>query len=445
MESNSPTLDISCVETSACCVSMTVTIPADRVASEYKKNLREFTRKAKLPGFRAGKVPVTAIEKRFSSAIIAETSEKLINATYGEAIKEKQYNVVPETAKVKASDEELAKDKAYTYSVDFELIPTVNLPEYKNIQVTKEEVVVTDEQVEEVIQNWLQQRSTFKESAEEESAQNDMLQVNYSTDADEELLENKEVSYLLKAEGTWLMLREPEMLPGIQTALLGLKVGDKKEVELTYPEDFRHELLKGKTFKYNFEILKVHKEVVPELDEKLLEEIGVESKEILYENLRENLLNNAENQQKQNIMKQIESALLAGQDFELPPSILRKSIEAQTAHYKEQLARTRMSDEEIEKKLIEEEKDIEKMVADSIRLDLILSEIAKAENIQPSSDEIAGFINSYANMQQSTFKATFNKLKNENRLENVFSTLIDDKVRSFLLDSADITTVKKAE
>lgn len=444
MESNSPTLDISCVETSACCVSMTVTIPADRVASEYKKNLRELAKKAKFPGFRAGKVPVTTIEKRFGNEIVAETTEKLINATYGEAIKEKQYNVVPETARVKAS-EELTKDKAYTYSVDFELIPTVNLPEYKNIQVTKDEVVVTEEQIEEVIQNWLQQRSTFKESADGESAQNDMLQATYSSDADEELLENKEVAYLLKAEGTWLVLRDPEMLPGIKTALLGLKVGDKKEVELTYPEDFRHELLKGKTFKYNFEILKVHKEVVPELDEKLLEEIGVESKEILYENLRENLLNNAENQQKQNIMKQIESALLAGQDFELPPSILRKSIEAQTAHYKEQLARTRMSDEEIEKKLIEEEKDIEKMVADSIRLDLILSEIAKAENIQPSSDEIAGFINSYANMQQSTFKATFNKLKNENRLENVFSTLIDDKVRSFLLDSADITTVKKAE
>lgn len=441
MESNSIALDIVCTETAPCCLAMTVTVPATRAKSVYDSTSKKISAKVKLPGFRSGKIPAKILTARYGKEIIAETSQRLLQESTNEALKEKNFDLVVQPSLAEGGIKEYALGEDFAFTVNLEIFPKIALPEYKGIQVTRNAVVVNDDEVEEMINGWLEQRSTF-EKVDRPAQKDDMLKLSYHADAPEELLSNQKLTYMLKAENTWLMLRVPEMLPGTQTALLEVSAGDKKDTEISFPDDFRIEELKGKTFLYHFEINEVQGLKRAELDEKILTEVGVKDAEELRVRVRENILASKKRIEDGKVTEQLIDALLSGQDFALPPTPLKRLKDAYMERQRQSLQRDNTAEDEIEAKLASSETEAETQTARMLRRSLLLRAVATAENITCSQQEVAQVVALMAQRQGISFEQAFRDVSKNGQLDVIFNNLLEGKVLDFLAKEAVQTEVE---
>ncbi len=441
MESNSMALDIVCTETAPCCLEMSVTVPSKRAKAVYNSTLKQVSAKMKLPGFRAGKIPTKMITNRFGKEIISETMEKLVQESVKEALEEKKLSLASKPSLLKAEQKEYVVDEDFSFTVEMEILPALTLPEYKGIQVTRNAIVVSDDEIEESINGWLEQRSTF-EKVERPAQKNDMLKLSYHADAPEELLSIEKLTYLLKAENTWLMLREPEMLPGAQTALLEATAGSKKDTEIAFPDDFHVEELKGKTFLYHFEINEVQGLKLPQLDEKIFAEVGVKDAEELRARVRDNILASKKRNEDAKVREQLLDALLSGQDFVLPPTSLKQQKNAYIEYQRQDLQRENVAEEEINAKLASYEAEAEELAARTIRRSLLLREISKVENITCGEQEVLQIITMLAQQQGISVEKAARDLTESGRLDNILHGMLENKVLNFLAKEATQTEVE---
>lgn len=441
MESKSITLDITCTETAPCCLKMAVTVPAARAKSVYDNISRKVCGQSKLPGFRAGKLPDKILFARFGKHILDETMENLVRDSINEAIQEKGFNLA---ARPRLSEEEKIEYKPgqdFSFNSELEVFPEIILPEYKGIKVSKEVVEVSDTEVEEMIKGWLEQRSTF-EKIDRPAQKNDMLKVTYTAQAPEELADNPKLKYLLKAENAWLMLREPEMLPGTQTALLAVSAGDQKDIDITFPEDFRIDELKGQSFSYHFDILEVQGQVIPELGEKVFQEVGVKDKEELYTRVRENLLAQKNQEAAQKVEEQVVEALLSGQDFPIPPSLLKVERAQLLERYRLAAARNGIKDEELETQMAAVEAETEQIAIRKIRRTFLLMKIGEKEQIHPEQQEVMQVIGEMAQREGVTLEVARRKLQENGKIDSIMAGVLEIKVLRFLVKAADQVEVK---
>lgn len=441
MESNSIALDITCTETAPCCLTMTVTVPSVRAKSVYDSMARKVSGQIKLPGFRAGKIPSKILHGRFGKQIIAETSSKLLQDSVAEAVKERALHLAAQPVLADDIEKEYVPDQDFSFAVNLEVFPKISLPEYKGIQVTRAAVEVSDTEVEEMIQNWLEQRSTF-EKVERPSQKNDMLKLSYHADAPEELLSDSKLRYLLKADNTWLMLREPEMLPGTQTALLEVSAGTQKDVEITFPENFRIDTLKGKTFLYHFSITEVQGQVMPLLDEKIFQEVGVKDREELYGRVRDNIAARKKQAEDEKVNAQILSALLSGVDFAVPPTLLKHQQTDLLERRRMALQRSKIAEDELQGKIAAYESEAAQQALNTIRRSLLLQEIAQQEQISVTQTEVAQVIAMLAQREGISQEAALRKMRDNGQLEHIHVSILESKVIDLMSKAAVVTEVK---
>ena len=441
MESNSIALDITCTETAPCCLTMTVTVPSVRAKSVYDSMARKVSGQIKLPGFRSGKIPSKILLGRFGQQIIAETTNKLLQDSVAEAVKEKGLHLAGQPVLADEAAKQYVSGQDFTITVNLEVFPELVLPEYKGIQVTRNTVEISDTEVEEMIQGWLEQRSTF-DKVDRPAQKNDMLKLSYQADAPEELLSDSKMSYLLKAENTWLMLREPEMLPGTSTALLEVSAGMQKDVEIAFPENFRIEGLKGKTFLYHFSITEVQGQVIPPLDEKIFQEVGVKDRDELYARVRENLAVRKNQEEDEKVAEQVMEALLSGQDFAVPPTMLKHQLAAMVERQRQALQRSKVAEEELKAQIAAYESEAEQQAANIIRRGILLQQIARQEKITITQAEVARVIGMLAQREGITQEVAFRQLRDNGQLDSIPVNLVESKVIDLLTKAALVTEVK---
>ncbi|MFA6929637.1 MAG: trigger factor [Lentisphaeria bacterium] len=441
MESKSINLDITCTETAPCCLTMAVTVPAARAKSVYDNISRKISGQARLPGFRAGKLPDKILFARFGKQILDETMESLVRDSINEAIQEKGYNLAARPRLLEEEKIEYKLGQDFSFNSKLEIFPEITLPEYKGIQVSRDAVEVSDTEVNDMIREWLEQRSTV-EKVDRPAQKNDMLKLSYTAQAPEELLDNPKLKYLLKAENTWLMLREPEMLPGTQTALLAVSAGDQKDIDITFPENFRIDEFKGKSFSYHFDISEVQGQLIPELNEKIFQEVGVKDKEELDTRVRENLLSRKNQEAEQKVDEQVIEALLSGQDFPVPPSMLKVEQAHLLERYRSAATRGGIKEEELKDKVAAFEAQAEQEAVRKIRRTFLLMEIGKKENIYPEHQEVTQVITEMAQREGVPLEVAGRKLKENGQLESIMAGILEMKVLRFLVNSAEQVEVK---
>lgn len=441
MESNSIALDITCTETAPCCLTMTVKVPAARAKSVYDNVTKKVASQVKVPGFRSGKIPAKILNARFGNEILAETSQRLVQDFFELAAKEKGLNLATRPQLVDGDIPEYKIGEDFSFAMHFEVFPDVVLPEYKGIQVTQNAIVVSDSEVEDALNGWLEQRSTF-EKVERPAQKNDMLKLSYHADVPEELVEDKALSYLLKADNTWMVLREPEYLPGAQTALLGVAADEQKDVEISFPEDFRFEELKGKTLLYHFSVKEVQAQVMPALDEKIFQEVGVKDSEELHERIRKSLVYGKTSQEEEKVRAQVIDALLSGQDFAVPPTLLKKRKESLMENFLQSLQRDLLSDDEKNAKIAAYESEAEAQASRDLRRIVLLEKIAEVEKITGSQSEIMNVIGMMAQREGITFDVALRRLHDSGQITSLVSSIVESKAIALLVKEAVKTEVE---
>lgn len=303
-------------EISATKKRLKIEIPAHIVEEEIQKALKEIQKKAKIPGFRPGKAPISIIEKKFGKDAESEVLEKLVSSSYDSAVKEAKLKPVLPPMAEDAID--IKRNEPLSFELIVETRPEIKELNYENIEIEEVSTEVTDEEVEEVLQRLSKERG-FYEPIEEPIQNEDLVVMDYKTDIDKEA---KDFVYKVGA-GPF-----PE---DFSKGLIGRSKNESFAITVDFPEDSVADFAgKRVSFEVTIKDIKRRRDIP---FEELPKELGFESIEELRKHVRESLENAKKEQAEQRYKVEILKKLLEAYDFELPEGLVELEIRRISEEY----------------------------------------------------------------------------------------------------------------
>ncbi|MDO7086768.1 trigger factor [Pseudocolwellia sp. AS88] len=298
---------------------LTISVPAESVDVEVKNRLRHIARTQKINGFRPGKVPPSVIQKRYGQSVRQEVAGELMQRNFVDAIVAEKINPAGRPSFVAKSNEE---GKALEFEATFEIYPEVELKDLNSIKVEKPKVEVTDSDLDEMFVTLQNQHKTWKEN-KRKTKKGDKLTLDFTGRIDGEEFEGG------KAEGFELELGASRMIPGFETDIIGMKVGEEKTIKVTFPEDYHAENLKGKDAEFDIVVHKTEGPVLPEIDEEFAKLFGVEEGgvEALREEVSKNMSRELTQAVKAKVKEQVIEGLLEAHELEIPAALIAQEVD----------------------------------------------------------------------------------------------------------------------
>ena len=354
---------------------------------EELKHLKEHVlvhfKDAKVDGFRKGHVPVDVLEKKFKKEIEGEILNHIISEEYRKAVEENNLSPIADIKLEKYENNEDNVEVVFTIPV----LPEINLGDYKSVKVEKEALDVNDEKVNAEIEIMRSNAGKLKEVADDEAAQDkDVTNINFEGFIDGEAFDGG------KAEGFDLTLGSKSFIDTFEDQIIGHKKGDEFDVNVTFPEEYHAENLKGKPAVFKVKVNSIKRKEEAELNEDLAKELGYDSVEDLKVKTKENLTKREETRIENEYRGKVVDAVVDTVNFEIPEAVVEREIQFQINRFAQQLQMQGMS---LNQYFEMTGQDIEKMresikesAEKSVKRDLVLTEIAKAENVQATEEEV---------------------------------------------------------
>ncbi len=390
-----------------------------------------------MPGFRKGHAPKALVEKKFAKDMAADLKDRIVPKFYHEAIAQEKVKVV---AVIDVTEPELVDGKPLKFEVTVDVPPEFKLPKYEGIAIKAEKTDVSDKQVEETVQSILRQHATYEDIEGRAAKEKDMVQVSYESTIDGQPLEEKvpQARGMGRGNGYWITCDEESFLPGMGKALIGSKIGDKKDVPVKFPEGFIVKELAGMKAEFKVEITGMRETKLPELNEEFLKKLQVESEEVLRKNIREHMEESAKNKEKGRQQDLICEFLLSKTKIDVPES----AVKEQTRNVMYDMARQRMMSGMSQDQIVAQRDDMMKEAQakgeEQVKLRYIIMAIADAENIQVADLEVADEVVRMAVSQRRDAAEYRKELEKEGHLESVSDQLRFGKTVEFLLEKAKI-------
>ena len=354
---------------------------------EELKHLKEHVlvhfKDAKVDGFRKGHVPADVLEKKFKKEIEGEILNHIISEEYRKAVEENNLSPIADIKLEKYENNEDNVEVVFTIPV----LPEINLGDYKSVKVEKEALDVNDEKVNAEIEIMRSNVGKLKEVADDEAAKDkDVTNINFEGFIDGEAFDGG------KAEGFDLTLGSKSFIDTFEDQIIGHKKGDEFDVNVTFPEEYHAENLKGKPAVFKVKVNSIKRKEEAELNEDLAKELGYDSVEDLKAKTKENLIKREETRIENEYRGKVVDAVVDTVNFEIPEAVVEREIQFQINRFAQQLQMQGMS---LNQYFEMTGQDIEKMresikesAEKSVKRDLVLTEIAKAENVQATEEEV---------------------------------------------------------
>jgi trigger factor len=422
-----------------CVATLRVEIPAEKVQGQRDQIVRGYTSKARVPGFRPGKAPRAIIEKRFEKEITEELNDRLFNEAFDEALKQEDLKVldfgIPEGLTT-------SPDGAISFTSKLTLAPEVQLPEYKGITVTVPPLAVPEEDVQAQLTALQERFADFKDIEGRPAAMADFAVIDYSSTVEgkptEEFL-GKPAGYLSGREGFWVRLDEKAFLPGFAAQLVGMNVGDSKEITITLPEDFPVADLQNREMVFATTIKELKEAILPELNDELANKLApgktmVEITEIIRENMQ------AERKRRIDDMKvnQIVAHFNNQVDFELPEDLITQETQSQADAMVQRGVQAGMTEDEITSQQAEIFASAGHQAVTNLRTNFILQEIARIEKIAVSDAELVNHLARIAQSRKLAPKKFIKDMQRAGRLPSIRSSIGIGKAIDFLVEHAEV-------
>ena len=354
---------------------------------EELKHLKEHVlvhfKDAKVDGFRKGHVPADVLEKKFKKEIEGEILNHIISEEYRKAVEENNLSPIADIKLEKYENNEDNVEVVFTIPV----LPEINLGDYKSVKVEKEALDVNDEKVNAEIEIMRSNAGKLKEVADDEAAKDkDVTNINFEGFIDGEAFDGG------KAEGFDLTLGSKSFIDTFEDQIIGHKKGDEFDVNVTFPEEYHAENLKGKPAVFKVKVNSIKRKEEAELNEDLAKELGYDSVEDLKAKTKENLTKREETRIENEYKGKVVDAVVEGVNFEIPEAIVEREIQFQINRFAQQLQMQGMSLNqyfEMTGQNIEKMREsIKESAEKSVKRDLVLNEIAKVEKVEATEEEV---------------------------------------------------------
>jgi trigger factor len=365
-----------------------VTIPADEVSRAMRSTVKRYQKQARIPGFRAGKVPESLIRARFAEGIRQEVLEAVMPQHFQRAITEGNYKLVSQPQVV---DMKMEDDQPLWFKASFEVTPEFSVEGYQDVKVEKPSAAFTDEEFAAEVERVRDSRSTMEPVEEERPlVDGDWAQITFTGSVQQPEGENTKENAPLAGEDVILEVNGSNTLPAFTEALRGATVGQELKFEVSYPEDFGEKRLAGKTVAYDVTVKGIKRKLQPELNDDFAKELGdYASFEDFTTRFRENLQSEKDRRTETETRDRLLTALSERFHFPVPESMVQQQIDTRLDRGLRSLAAQGMREEDMKRLDFPRLRAAQHESATSeVKSLLILDHIADAEKIGVSDEEV---------------------------------------------------------
>ena len=413
---------------------ISIEIPEDRVTQEVDSFYKELGRTAKIKGFRPGKVPRNILERYFKDYVKTEVVRKLIEESYPEALSETHLEPVSPPV---VDPGEFTEGKPFQYSAVIEVKPEIQLEGYTGLKIEGKKEEVKDEEVEERLKALQNLHSNLKTISEVRTIQaGDYVILNYEATLNGKALEGG------KAIDFTVEVGSGQFIPAFEEKLIGLKLEEEREIEVTFPQDYGYQKWAGKTISFHVKIKEIKEKILPPLDDEFAKDLGdYSSLGELKAKLTEDIKKEKELALDRQLRDQVVDQLLEANPFEVPESLVEEQAKALVSDTKLKLATQGVVLKNLgvsEEKLQE---DYKTMAQKQVRTFLILEKIAGQEGIAVTDQEAEDRLKEMSERMHQKFDVVKQYYEKNGLLPEVKAGIIRDKALSFLLEKANIDYV----
>ncbi|MFP4015542.1 MAG: trigger factor [Halanaerobiales bacterium] len=413
-------------------VELKVEVVKERVNAALDKAYKKVVKDVNIPGFRKGKVPRRVLESRYGKEVLhRDAFDFLIPRAYSEAVRAAEIDPIDQP---EINDFYIAEDEPATFTAVVEVKPEVELGQYTDLGIEKEEVEVTDEEVMETLKRRQEQQSQLESTDREEVEEGDFTIIDFTGYVDGEEFPGG------SAEEYTLEIGSGSFIPGFEDQLIGQKIGEEVEVNVTFPEEYQAEDLAGKdaVFKVNIKEIKVKE--LPELDDEFAKEISeFDTLDELKEDIKNKLLEQKEHQAEHKYEDELIEKASENAEVDIPEILVENELDAMLQNMQYSLSQQGINIDQYfqyigtdKESWREENREDAEMRAKN---NLVLEAIAKKEGIEVSDEEVDSRIEEMTEGSEQKPEQVKGYLQINGQLEGLVHNIVIKKVLDYLKEN----------
>ena len=413
---------------------LNVSVPTSRVNEQFEARLKRTAKTVKINGFRPGKVPLNVVRREYGAGIYQEVVNEIIRDTVFEAIQQEKINAVgmPNIEKVEN------KDGALVYEATVEVYPEVEVKTFADLEVERKASEINDKDVDTMIENLQKQRASWTET--KGMAKKDMqVTFDFEGTVDGEKFEGG------AAEDFKLVLGSGRMIPGFEDGIVGMKKGEEKVIDVTFPEDYQAENLAGKAAQFKITVKLVEKQKLPEIDAEFLKIFGLTEEEGV-DKLKADVRKNMEREVRNGLRNQVKQAafdaLVAANEIEVPASMVAQEIDRQRQQMIQQFTQqfggqgagafdSSMLPDELFKEQAEK----------SVKLGVLVSKVLADAKLEVDQARVDAYIDDMASSYEDPAEVVEYFKNDKQQRAQIEAVVLEDQVVDHILASAKVNDV----
>ena len=413
---------------------LNVSVPTSRVNEQFEARLQRTAKTVKINGFRPGKVPLNVVRREYGAGIYQEVVNDLIRDTVFEAIQQEKINAVgmPNIEKVEN------KDDALVYEATVEVYPEVEVKTFADLNIERKISEINDKDVDVMIENLQKQRQTW--AVTKGMAKKDMqVTFDFEGTVDGEKFEGG------AAEDFKLVLGSGRMIPGFEDGIKGMKAGEEKVIDVTFPADYQAENLAGKAAQFKITVKQVEKAKLPEIDAEFLKIFGLSEGEGV-DKLKADVRKNMEREVRGGLRNQVKQAafdaLVAANEIEVPSAMVAQEIDRQRQQMIQQFTQqfgaqgagafdSSMLPDELFKEQAEK----------SVKLGVLVSKVLADAKLEVDQDRVAAYIDDMASSYEDPNEVVEYFKNDAQQRAQIEAVVLEDQVVDYILAAAKVSDV----
>lgn len=406
---------------------MTVSVPAERIDQDVSKRIQQTARTVRIDGFRPGKVPTKVVKQRYGKGIREEVLGQVVQETFYQALQQEELTPAGSPAIDFTTDVE---GENLEYTAKFEVYPQVELADYSSVEIERKSADVKDADLDQMIDTLRKQQADWAE-VEREAAKGDRVRIDFEGFVGGEAFDGG------KGEGMDLVLGSNTMIPGFEDQLVGAKPGADVELNVTFPENYQAENLKGKDALFKVKVQSVSEQVLAELNEEFYEKFGLEEKteEAFRSEVKKNMERELNQAVKMKLKDQVFSKLIDINPIDVPAALIDGEIDSLRKQAVMQFAGpdSDMDHTALPKEMFQDQAERR------VKIGLLMQEVIKVNELEADEERVKSTLNEMAETYQDPQQVIDWYMGNEEMLGQIKGLVLEEQVVDKLLEMANVT------
>ena len=412
-----------------------IVIAAADMERRLDGKLQSVSQNINMPGFRPGKVPPSLVKKIHGKSAIGEVLDEAVRESTEQLLKEKELRPAVQP-KVEIKDYEEGAD--LTYEIAFEVLPDITLPDFSKIKLERWVADIPDAKIQDVLDHLASQHKSFDDKGDGAAAESgDAIVIDFTGIVDGDAFEGG------TAKGHQLELGSQSFLPGFEDQLMGVKAGDSRDVNVSFPDNYPAKAIAGKDAVFKVDVTEVKKPIPVEINDDLAKQLGMESFEALKAAVGEQAVREHDNTSRVRLKRSLLDALSESQKFDVPEAMLEMEFQQIWAQVEQDMAKQGVEPGS-DAAALEDMKGEYKLIANRrVLLGLLLAEVGRQNQIQVTQEELSRALTEEARRHPGQERQVYEYFQNTpEAMAQLQAPLLEEKSVDFILELTEVTERK---